>query len=192
MTTMNVNLSRLLRVGLSAYRQFKRHQGGAGSSARGSGRQSPATSTVASSGPTTQARSSGDQLSQPYPGDYRGTVHSTYDPHPDGKADPGEVVWTWVPYQEDHSRGKDRPVLIVGRNGQYLLALMLTSKDHNNSQSRDEDYVDIGTGDWDSKGRPSEVRVDRILQVLEADIRRDGAVLGRDRFNTVIQGLQSR
>ncbi|GAB5080487.1 hypothetical protein ARTHROSP310_36360 [Arthrobacter sp. AD-310] len=28
---------------------------------------------------------------------------------PDGEPDPGEVVWTWVPYQEDHGRGKDRP-----------------------------------------------------------------------------------
>lgn len=191
MNPMNANLSRLLRVAFSAYRQISRQQTRASSPRRSGGRRSPATSTVANNG-TPHTSGSGQHLSRPYPGDYRGTVHTAYDPHPDGRADPGEIVWTWVPYQEDHSRGKDRPVLIVGRNGQYLLALMLTSKDHNNNRTRDEDYVDIGTGNWDRQGRPSEVRVDRIIQVLEADIRRDGAVLGRDRFNTVIRGLQSQ
>ncbi|MDO5617683.1 type II toxin-antitoxin system PemK/MazF family toxin [Kocuria sp.] len=204
MTTMNVNFTRLLRTGLSIYRQFQRQQGRSASSRTGNGQPPQATSTVNSSGAgsrtehrgggaaTTAAGGGDHQLSQPYPGDYRGQVRASYDPHPDGKADPGEIVWTWVPYQEDHSRGKDRPVLIVGRNGQYLLALMLTSKDHNNARTHDDHFVDIGTGDWDRAGRPSEVRVDRVLQVLEADIRRDGAVLGRDRFNAVIQGLQSR
>ena len=53
-----------------------------------------------------------------------------YAPDLDGSADPGEIVWTWVPYEEDHSVGKDRPVLVVGRDGDWLLGLMLTSKDH--------------------------------------------------------------
>jgi hypothetical protein len=39
-----------------------------------------------------------------------------YSPNLDGRADPGEVVWTWVTYEEDPSRGKDRPVLVVGRD----------------------------------------------------------------------------
>ena len=30
-----------------------------------------------------------------------GLAHTSYDPDPDGDADPGEVVWTWVPYEED-------------------------------------------------------------------------------------------
>jgi len=42
-------------------------------------------------------------------------VVPSYDPHPDGLADPGEAVWGWVPYEEDFGRGKDRPVLIIGR-----------------------------------------------------------------------------
>ena len=33
-----------------------------------------------------------------------------YAPDLDGRADPGEVVWTWVAYEEDASQGKDRPV----------------------------------------------------------------------------------
>ena len=52
-----------------------------------------------------------------------------YQPRPDGRPDPGEVVWTWVPFQEDFSRGKDRPVLLVGRDGTWLLGVPLTSKD---------------------------------------------------------------
>jgi hypothetical protein len=65
-----------------------------------------------------------------YLSDFTGTIRVQYEPHPDGVTDPGEIVWTWVPFEEDHSRGKDRPVLVVGRDGRYLLALPLTSKDH--------------------------------------------------------------
>ena len=40
-------------------------------------------------------------------------VDIAYAPKPDGRPDPGEVVWTWVPYEDDPSQGKDRPVLLV-------------------------------------------------------------------------------
>ena len=116
----------------------------------------------------------------------------SYAPDPDGQPDPGEIVWTWVPYEEDHSRGKDRPVLIVGREGQYLLVLMLTSKDRNNAASADADYLDIGTGAWDRDGRPSEVKLDRVIRVRSEDVRREGAVLPRDRFDDVARGLERR
>ncbi len=39
----------------------------------------------------------------------------SYAPDLDGAADPGEVVWTWVPFEEDAAQGKDRPVLVVAR-----------------------------------------------------------------------------
>lgn len=120
-----------------------------------------------------------------YPGDYTGRVAANYAPKADGKPDPGEIVWAWVPYEEDHSQGKDRPVLLVGRDGNHLLALMLTSKDRNNAENRDRDYVDIGTGPWDKQGRPSEVKVDRVIRLDEAGIRREGAILDRDRFASV-------
>ena len=38
-----------------------------------------------------------------------------YAPNPDGDADPGEVVWTWVSYEDDPSQGKDRPVVVLAR-----------------------------------------------------------------------------
>jgi hypothetical protein len=128
------------------------------------------------------------QLSRPYPGDFRGTVSPRYSPDPDGKPDPGEIVWSWVPYEEDYSRGKDRPVLLIGHDGGWLLGLMLTSKDHDNDR-RSEDYVDIGTGAWDPQGRPSEVKVDRVVRVNPADVRREGAVLDKRTFQLVVHRL---
>lgn len=130
------------------------------------------------------------QLSSPYPGDFSGRAKTSYAPKPDGNPDPGEVVWTWVPFEEDYNQGKDRPVLLIGRNGKRLLALMLTSKDHNNSARRDEDYLDVGTGPWDSKGRPSEAKLDRILQLDPRDIRREGAVIDRAAFDRVAKALR--
>lgn len=131
-------------------------------------------------------------LRHPYPGDFHGVSQLSYSPKPDGVADPGEIVWTWVPFEEDYSQGKDRPVLVVGRNGNRLLALMLTSKDHTGDRRGDNDYIDIGAGPWDKQGRPSEVKLDRVLQVSEADLRREGAVLDRKRFSLVADGLRRR
>ena len=113
----------------------------------------------------------------------------TYRPRDDGRPDPGEIVWAWVPYDEDDGRGKDRPVLVIGRRGEQLLGLMLTSQDHD----RDADearhgrvWTDIGTGGWDARGRASEVRLDRLLVLDPASVRREGAVLDRARFERVV------
>lgn len=127
-----------------------------------------------------------------YPGDFRGTAAIRYAPHPDGSPDPGEVVWAWVPYEEDHGRGKDRPVLLVGTNGRYLLGLMLTSKDHDQGGNGSGEYVDVGTGSWDRLQRPSEANLGRILQISPDAIRREGAVLDRKRFDLVAAGLRRR
>ena len=127
-----------------------------------------------------------------YPGDYRGRAAVRYAPQPDGDPDPGEVVWAWVPYEEDHGKGKDRPVLLVGHNGPFLLALMLTSRDRVPAGSASTEYIDLGAGDWDKQGRASEVRLDRILQIRPDSIRREGAVLDRARFEKVASGLRRR
>ena len=42
-----------------------------------------------------------------------GPVRTSYSPQTDGAPDPGEIVWTWVPCEENDGRGKDRPVLVV-------------------------------------------------------------------------------
>ncbi|MDE8586424.1 type II toxin-antitoxin system PemK/MazF family toxin [Arthrobacter sp. NQ4] len=127
-----------------------------------------------------------------YPGDYRGRASVRYAPQPDGDPDPGEVVWAWVPYEEDHGKGKDRPVLLVGHNGPFLLGLMLTSRDRIPAGTSSGDYVDLGSGGWDRQGRASEVRLDRILQIRPDSIRREGAVLDKARFEKVASGLRRR
>src|SRR3954454_22905680 len=110
-----------------------------------------------------------------------------YRPRPDGAPDPGEVVWAWVPFDEGDGRGKDRPVLVIGRRGAALLGLMLTSKDHDRDaadEARHGRYwTDLGTGAWDPRGRPSEVRLDRLLVLDPATVRREGAALDRARFD---------
>jgi hypothetical protein len=111
-----------------------------------------------------------------------------YSPDLDGQADPGEIVWTWVVYEDDPTRGKDRPVLVVGRDSATLLGLMLSSQDRHVG---DRDWVGIGSGAWDYEGRASWVRLDRVLDVPEEGIRREGAVLDRERFEIVATRLRA-
>jgi hypothetical protein len=127
-----------------------------------------------------------------YPGDHRGPVRPVYSPDLDGDPDPGEVVWTWVPFEEDHRRGKDRPVLVVAHDGPWLLALVLSTRDHDDRpDGRGETWLDLGSGAWDSRGRPSEVRLDRVVRVDPTGVRREGAVLDRRRFEAVARALQA-
>jgi hypothetical protein len=110
-----------------------------------------------------------------------------YAPQPDGEADPGEVVWTWVAYEDDPSQGKDRPVLVVGRDGAFVLGLMLSSQTDRDGQPH---WLGLGPGAWDRQDRPSWVRLDRVLQVPEDGIRREGAVLDRARFERIAAALR--
>ena len=116
---------------------------------------------------------------------------TSYEPKPDGQPDPGEVVWAWVPYEDDPSQGKDRPVLLVGRDGDDVLGLQLTSKDHDRDAEDEARYGrywrDVGTGDWDREGRESEVRLDRLLRMPASEVRREGAAMDRETFDAVVE-----
>lgn len=116
--------------------------------------------------------------SRPVPGGTR----IEYTPAIDGDPDPGEVVWTWVPFEDDPTLGKDRPVVIIGRRGPMLSGVALTTK------RRDGD-VEVGTGSWDSRNRPSYAKVARLLDIDARAVRREGAVLGRRRFDAVVEGV---
>lgn len=109
----------------------------------------------------------------------------------DGVAEPGEVVWAWVPYEEDPTRGKDRPVLVIERTEDTVLVLPMTSVDHDRDAAQEAAegrfWMDIGTGNWDVHHRPSEVRLDRIVEIADADVRREGAALDPQLFAQVIQ-----
>lgn len=123
-----------------------------------------------------------------------GAPSLAYAPNPDGDADPGEVVWGWVPYEEDSSQGKDRPLLIVGSLGRDLVGVQLTSKDHSRDLARESArgrrWLDVGSGGWDRQGRESEARIDRVLLVDPRAVRREGATLARSRFDDVARALR--
>lgn len=112
-----------------------------------------------------------------------------YAPERDGDPDAGEVVWTWVPYDENDGRGKDRPVLVIARkDAQRVYAVRLTSKAHD----RDRDFLPIGAGDWDAAGRPSWVDIEQIYLVHSEGMRREAAALDLTRFAVVARALQER
>lgn len=118
-----------------------------------------------------------------------GRVHTEYAPAHDGDPDPGEIVWTWVPFEENDGRGKDRPVLVVAREAAgTLLAVQLSSKRHDH----DREWVPIGSGPWDAAGRDSWVAIDRVLRVHERGMRREACALDRMRFNLVVLRLRER
>jgi hypothetical protein len=117
-----------------------------------------------------------------------------YAPEADGSPDPGEVVWAWVPFEDDPARGKDRPVLVIGEEGGLLLALGLTSRDHDpdaeQESSAGREWMDIGTGAWDAQRRPSEVRLNRVLRLDPAGVRREGAALAEPVFRAVLEAAR--
>ncbi len=120
-----------------------------------------------------------------------GGLDTTWAADHDGRPDPGEIVWTWVPYEDDPTRGKDRPVLLIARRDPTtLVALQLTSKDHDRDEQQEARagrfWEDIGSGDWDPRGRPSEVRLNRFIDIREGDIRREGAILDRAVYERVV------
>jgi hypothetical protein len=115
-------------------------------------------------------------------------VRIEYTPSLDGDPDPGEVVWTWVPYEEDPNQGKDRPVLVVGRSGASLVGLMLSSQSERDGQ---RNWFPLGPGAWDRDGRPSWVRLDRVITVDADGIRREGAIMEKGRFDQVAVQLRT-
>ena len=143
-----------------------------------------------------RARTTPPGLDDAYPGDFSGRLQMVYSPTPGAEADPGEVVWTWVPFEEDHRRGKDRPVLLIARDGEWLLGLPLTSKDHDRDAAQEAGagryWVDVGTGPWDTRGRPSEARVDRIVRVDPTTVRRIGGQVSEPVFAEVANQVRAR
>ncbi len=129
-----------------------------------------------------------------YPGDYEHMPRVEYSPVAGNRPDPGEVVWAWVPYEDDHSQGKDRPVLLVARDGCWLLGLPLTSKDHDRDATQEARagrfWMDIGTGAWDSQRRPSEVRVDRVVRIDPDGVRRTSVAIDRRIFDAVATAMR--
>lgn len=120
---------------------------------------------------------------------HAGDVEIGYRPSANGRADPGEVVWAWVPYEDDPLRGKDRPALVLAVEGDDVLVLPMTSKDHDRDAAQEARegrlWMDVGSGAWDGRGRPSEVRLNRTVRIPASEVRREGASLGPELFAAV-------
>ena len=118
-----------------------------------------------------------------------GPVRMTYNPVTDGDPDPGEIVWTWVPFEEHDGRGKDRPVLVVAaETGGTVLAVQLTSRGHDGER----DFVPIGAGAWDGEHRQSWVNIDRVIRVHATGMRREASALDEIEYQRVEAALRQR
>jgi hypothetical protein len=120
--------------------------------------------------------------------DRQDRVTILYEPNHDGDADPGEVVWGWVPYEDDPTQGKDRPIVVIGRWGHDLAGVPLTSK----HRPGDPDRIAVGTGAWDPDRRESYACLDRVLRLDAAQVRREGSALDARRFRVVVDALTAR
>jgi hypothetical protein len=49
----------------------------------------------------------------------------------------------------------------------------------------------VGTGDWDAQGRPSEIRLDRIIRIEPTAVRREGAIMPMDRFSRIVAAIDA-
>lgn len=121
--------------------------------------------------------------------DYAGCPQMSFGRQCPGGYRSGQVVWAWVAYEEDAGQGKDRPVLLVGADANWLLGLPATSQDHDRDADQERRagryWVDIGRGDWDARRRPSEVRADRIVRVDPVRVRRAAGRVGPEVFAEV-------
>ncbi|MEC5182831.1 hypothetical protein RCH12_000261 [Cryobacterium sp. MP_3.1] len=112
-----------------------------------------------------------------------------YAPETDGALDPGEIVWTWVPYEELDGRGKDRPVVVMATLSEgNMLAVQLTSTD----RSGNADYLPLGEGPWDPARRPSWAGLARVFQVRQGGVRREGTVVDAARYRMIERALRTR
>jgi hypothetical protein len=114
-------------------------------------------------------------------------VRVTYDPdYPDGGPDPGEVVWAKIPFEDDPTQSKDRPVLVIGRveGSTRLAAVQLTSQIKGRGWE-----LPIGSGTWDRSGKPSAINMGRIVQIGAKNYRREGSKFDEKKFDAVIGRL---
>ncbi|AKK03754.1 type II toxin-antitoxin system PemK/MazF family toxin [Corynebacterium epidermidicanis] len=111
-----------------------------------------------------------------------------YAPDMDGHAEPGEIVWITLPAELSSSGNKDRALLVVGHGIQTILGLLISS---NSEHSTEANWAEIGSGPWEESGAPAWLRLDKVVEVPELAIRREGAVMPRQRFEPIATRLRN-
>lgn len=83
---------------------------------------------------------------------------------------------------------------MLARAGDDVVIAQLTSQDHDRDAADEARFgrywIDVGTGGWDREGRPSEVRLDRLLLVSSDAVRREGGILEWAVFVRVVAAVR--
>ncbi|AJE33829.1 hypothetical protein B842_09900 [Corynebacterium humireducens NBRC 106098 = DSM 45392] len=111
-----------------------------------------------------------------------------YAPDMDGQAEPGEVVWIWAPSDGPDLPPRERAMLVIGRDRHTILGLLISP---NPKHAGAETWLDIGAGEWDASGRQCWIRLDRVLEVSEQGVRRQGALFPQRRFERIANRLRN-
>jgi hypothetical protein len=74
--------------------------------------------------------------------------------------------------------------MIIGRRGEMLVGVPLTTK-----RDDREPQVEVGVGTWDHDRRVSYARIWRMFDVDPKAMRREGAIVDRDRFVEVVKAV---
>lgn len=111
-----------------------------------------------------------------------------YAPDMDGQAEPGEVVWIWAPSDGPEAPPRERAMLVIGRDRHTILGLLISP---NPKHADAESWLEIGAGEWDAAGRQCWIRLDRVLEVSEQGVRRQGALFPQRRFERIATRLRN-
>lgn len=113
-----------------------------------------------------------------------------FGPDIDGPVDAGEIVWLWVPEHGPSNPPTERAMLVIARAVNQDLLGLLVSPDDLHDEERN--WFPIGSGQWQTTGDPCWVRLDKVIQVPEDWVRRQGALLPERRFERVARALRNR
>ncbi len=80
-------------------------------------------------------------------------------------------------------------MLVIGQApAGRVYAVKLTSKSHDG----DRDFLPIGSGPWDGRGRPSWVDIEQVYTVHPDGMRREASALGLETYVRVADALHRR
>ena len=67
-----------------------------------------------------------------------------------------------------------------------VVEVLLAARDAEQEARWGRYWMDVGVGGWDRERRPSEVRLDRLVELSASGVRREGAALDRGVFDQVV------
>ena len=97
----------------------------------------------------------------------------------------------YLPTTTSVARASRAILIVVAREGSDVVLCQLSSRSHEDRPDGDE-WIELGSGAWDESGRVSYVDCSRLIRAAADSIRREGAILERDRFDVVVAAVASR